>query len=232
MKTNIKFLSIFAIAILLISCKKENNKSSFVCGDTITDIDGNTYKTVSIGGQCWMQENLKTSKYNDGTAIATDLPDATWKTTTTGAYTIYDAYNIFTFATNNATYGKLYNWYAVNTGKLAPKGWHVPTDAEWTTLTTFLGGANLAGDKMKANTLWTPYAGITNTNSSYFNGLPGGYRKYTGTFLRVSEQGYFWSSDEFDAMNSTDYILKYSLSDASKDNDRKNSGCSVRCIKD
>ncbi|MBK9327803.1 MAG: fibrobacter succinogenes major paralogous domain-containing protein [Sphingobacteriales bacterium] len=146
------------------------NKGGCDGPSTVTDIDGNVYNVVKIGNQCWMKENLKTTRYNDGSAIPTGLSNTAWEATTNGAYAIYD-----NNAANNTTYGKLYNWYAVNTGKLAPAGWHVPTDAEWTTLTTYLGGVRVAGGPMKATTLWaSPNVGAT--NSSGFTGLPAGYR--------------------------------------------------------
>ena len=129
-RQKLKLIIVAVNALLIISCSKTTTTTSFVCGvSTVKDIDGNIYNTVSIGTQCWTKENLKTTKYKDGTAIPTGLNDAEWANTTTGAYAIYD-----NNAANNTTYGKLYNWYAVNTGNLAPAGWHVPTDAEWTTL--------------------------------------------------------------------------------------------------
>lgn len=194
---------------------------------TCTDIDGNVYRTVRIGTQVWMAENLKTTRYKDGTAIPTGLSDAAWQATTTGAYAIYD-----NNAANNTTYGKLYNWYAVNTGKLAPAGWHVPTDAEWTTLTDYLGGASVAGDKMKATTLWAPYTGITNTNSSGFTGLPAGFRDYYGTYTNVGDYGTFWSSTEYDASNAWHRSLYYNYSSAGRYNGGKEAGFSVRCVRD
>lgn len=142
-------------------------------GNTVTDIDGNVYQTVTIGTQVWMKENLKTTRYKDGTAIPNVTDNMQWDNLSSGAYCIYD-----NNAANNTTYGKLYNWYAVNTGKLAPAGWHVPTDAEWTTLTDYLGGDDIAGDKMRDTTftLWEYYDGFTSTNSSGFTALPAGFR--------------------------------------------------------
>lgn len=165
-----------------------------ICGGPrMSDIDGNVYNVIKIGSQCWMAENLKTTRYSDGSAIATGLSDADWKNTTSGAYAIYD-----NDPANNLTYGKLYNWYAVKTGKLAPLGWHIPTNAEWTTLTTYLGGELVAGSKMKSTTLWTPYSGIVNTNSSGFSGLPGGFRKdTTGAYEAIRDYGCWWSSTDF-----------------------------------
>jgi hypothetical protein len=108
----------------------------------VTDIDGNIYSTVTIGTQTWMKQDLKTTRYNDGAAIPLVTDNTAWAALTTPGYCLYNN-------TNNAdsirTFGALYNWYAVNTGKLAPTGWHVATDAEWTTLTTYLGGTTVAG---------------------------------------------------------------------------------------
>lgn len=195
--------------------------------ETVTDIDGNIYETVTIGTQIWMKENLKTTRYNDGTVIPSSLDDVTWANTTSGAYAIYNN-NI----TNDSTYGKLYNWYAVNTGKLAPTGWHVPTEAEWTTLTTYLGGASVAGDKMKSTTLWTPYTGIINTNSSGFTGLPAGYRFSFGSYDLIGSTCYFWSSTEYDTDDAWYLALAYSGSVATKTKYSKAFGYSVRCVKD
>ncbi|QQR99016.1 MAG: fibrobacter succinogenes major paralogous domain-containing protein [Sphingobacteriales bacterium] len=196
--------------------------------ETVTDIDGNIYHTVKIGTQTWMVENLKTTRYNDGTAIPTGLSVAAWQATTNGAYAIYD-----NNAANNTTYGKLYNWYAVNTGKLAPAGWHVPTDAEWTTLTTYLGGESVAGDKMKATTLWTAFAGITNTNSSGFTGLPAGnFSYYYESFFSISSTTYFWSSTKSGTNAAWYRSLDYNYSGAFRDYANDRHGFSVRCIKD
>ncbi len=195
------------------------------CG-TVTDIDGNVYNTVTIGTQCWMAENLKTTRYNDGSAIPTGLSDAAWQNTTSGAYAIYN-----NDPSNNTTYGKLYNWYAVNTGKLAPAGWHVPTDAEWTTLTTYLGGTSVAGAAMKTTNLWlSPNTGAT--NSSGFTGLPAGNRYFNGSFYNFGGDGYFWSSMETTTTNAWGCILYYNSSNAYRNYRDKREGFSVRCIKD
>ncbi|HNY56232.1 MAG TPA: FISUMP domain-containing protein, partial [Chitinophagales bacterium] len=159
------------------------------CG-TVNDIDGNTYNTVTIGTQCWMTENLKTSTYNDGTAILNETINTQWVNLTTGAYCYYNN-NI----SNKATYGTLYNWYAVNTGKLAPSGWHVPTEADWTTLINYLGGETVAGGKMKAITLWNS-PNTAADNSSGFSGLPAGIRTQSGTYFDMGNEGNFWSATE------------------------------------
>ncbi|MCB9001260.1 MAG: fibrobacter succinogenes major paralogous domain-containing protein [Bacteroidales bacterium] len=161
---------------------------------TVTDIDGNTYITVTIGNQVWMAENLKTTHYNDGTAIPNVTDGNEWAALTTGAYCWYSNATAY-----KDTYGALYNWYAVNTGKLAPTGWHVATDAEWTTLTTYLGGESVAGGKLKETdtTHWaSPNTGATNETG--FTALPGGYRGRGGAFGGIGGYGYWWSATEFE----------------------------------
>lgn len=201
------------------------------CG-TVTDIDGNIYNTVIIGTQCWMQENLKTTRYKDGSAIPTNLSNTDWATTLNGAYAIYD-----NNPTNNTTYGKLYNWYAVSTGKLAPSGWHIPTDAEWTTLITYLGGDSLAGGAMKSTTLWnSPNVGAT--NSSGFYALPAGSRAVDPlgrtTYANIGNYSAFWSSTFHSTNNNYALFraLNYTVSSAGRSAYYKRNGFPVRCIKD
>lgn len=194
---------------------------------TVTDIDGNTYATIQIGTQTWMAENLKTTRYNDGTDIPNVTSITAWSALTTGAYSINPNNSSY-----HTTYGKLYNWYAVKTDKLAPAGWHVPTDAEWTTLTTYLGDDSVAGDKMKATTLWQAYSGITNTNSSGFTCLPAGLRVSSGQHYVIGDNGYFWSSTEISSYNARLRSLGYNRSSVGSYSRDKREGCSIRCIKD
>lgn len=165
---------------------------------TVTDIDGNTYKTVNIGTQTWMAENLRTTKYNDGTAIP-NVTDATaWSALNSGAYCNYD-----NDPDKVNTYGRLYNWYAVNTGKLCPAGWHVATDAEWTTLTNYLGGENNAGSKLRETGIlhWeNPNDGAT--NESGFTALPGGERDGGGSFYMIGTGASWWSSTIYSSNNN------------------------------
>ena len=193
------------------------------CG-TVTDIDGNVYNTVTIGTQCWMAENLKTTRYNDGTAILTGLSNADWQSTTSGAYSIYN-----NDPANNTTYGKLYNEHAAKSNKLAPAGWHVPTYAEWKTLTTFLGADSIAGGAMKATTLWiSPNVGAT--NSSGFTGLPAGIRNIDGTFNYIGFKCFFWASDSYYSCWSS---LKNSNNSVGFGCDIfRQMGYSVRCVRD
>ena len=132
----------YAIAVSAVNAQGESGLSNVVTATpNVVDIDGNVYHTVTIGTQVWMVENLKTTKYNDGTAIPLVTDNTAWGALTTPGYCWYNNDS----ATYKNTYGALYNWYAVNTGKLAPTGWHVPTDSEWTVLTTYLGGQSVAG---------------------------------------------------------------------------------------
>jgi uncharacterized protein (TIGR02145 family) len=202
-------------------------------GPNISDVEGNSYKTVTIGTQTWMAENLKTSKYNDGTLIPNITDNTQWEKNTTGAWAYYN-----NDASNNAKYGKLYNWYALSpttngNKNVCPTGWHVPTDAEWTILTEYLGGESVAGGKMKeiGTTSWiSPNTDATNT--SLFTGLPGGSRFSFGFYFNVGLHGYWWSSTENSANNAW-YRGLFSLGgDAYRDNDGKSAGFSVRCLRD
>jgi uncharacterized protein (TIGR02145 family) len=198
------------------------------CGSntTVTDIDGNVYQTVSIGTQCWMKENLKVSKYRNGDPIPTNLDNTSWQSTTSGAYAIYN-----NDAANNTTYGKLYNWYAVaDSRNLCPTGWHVPTDAEWTTLENYLGGRPVAGGKLKSTSnLWaTPNTGAT--NESGFSGLPGGGRDLNGTYDNIGNFGFWWSSTGIGT--SWFRVLSYNLGGSDGWGEYEWVGFSVRCLRD
>jgi len=200
---------------------------------SVTDSDGNTYKTVTIGTQTWMAENLKTSKYNDGTRIPNITDNEQWSNLTTGAWCYYDN-NL----ANNAKYGKLYNWYAVSkttngNKNICPIGWHVPTDAEWTVLTDYLGGKSVAGGKMKevgTNNWKSPNTDATNT--SLFTGLPGGSRNYFGFCYYIGPGGYWWSSTELNTYDVLYRYLDYESGYAYRDYYYKNYGFSVRCLRD
>jgi uncharacterized protein (TIGR02145 family) len=196
-----------------------------------TDGDFNNYPVVTIGTQTWMAENLKTTKYNDGTAIPNVTDNTTWSTTTSGAYCDY-----FNTPTYSATYGRLYNWYAVasaNPKKVCPAGWHVPTDAQLTTLTTYLGGEGVAGGKLKetGTTNWlTPNTGATNTTN--FTALPGGYRSTTGTFGLIGNTGYWWSATAGSSTYSWYYYMYFGNGTLKRLDHENHIGSSVRCLKD
>ena len=202
-------------------------------GPNITDAENNTYKTVTIGTQQWMAENLKVTKYNDGTALNI-IGNTLLQDNTTGAWSYCN-----NDVANNTKYGKLYNWCAVSktsngNKNICPTGWHVPTDAEWTVLTDYLGGSSVAGGKMKevGTTSWlSPNTEATNT--SLFTGLPSGNRE-SGDYYGIGSGGCWWSSTESSSTSSSAWsrTLDYSNGNASSYNFNKNNGLSVRCIKD
>jgi uncharacterized protein (TIGR02145 family) len=195
------------------------------CGSvfSVSDIDGNSYNTVSIGDQCWTKENLRVRRYNDNTEIKFDksggtagnLFGQTWSGLTYGAHTLYEYDSTGGNSSILYAFGYLYNWYAakgITTAgstvykNICPTGWHVPTDTAWTTLTTYLGGESVAGGKMKSTGFdyWnTPNEGATNVSG--FSALPGGFRFNDGSFYNVSVEAFFWSSTE----NYTSVLLRF-----------------------
>lgn len=231
MKTSVLSLGFACITMtgMFSSCTKNDSSTPTPVGDpsTVTDVDGNVYKIVRIGTQLWTTENLRTTRYNDSTAINTGLSNGDWGSATTGAYSIYEG-----DGSNNTTYGKLYNWHAVNTGKLAPKGWHIASRAEWETLVENQGGSSVAGGKLKSTSaLWiAPNTGAT--NSSGFSGLPSGYRGTSGSYELKGETAYWWASS---ARNATqgDYLrLDNDLAGSAINGATKTFGYTVRCVKD
>jgi len=209
----------------------------FTNGGGVTDIDGNTYATVIINGQEWMAENLKTTRYNNGEVIPNVTDSVAWIHLDTGAWVNYK-----NLSDNDAVYGKLYNWHAVNNSMgLCPTGWHVPTDAEWTAMTGVFG-SNIyvnTGGKLKATTHWrSPNTGAT--NESGFSGIPGGGRKgghgtfgsgYS-TFVELGSIGYWWSSTQGSGTNNGRIRhLNYNSGDVFRTSSDKRDGFSVRCMR-
>ena len=195
----------------------------------VRDYDGNYYNTIMIGNQIWMAENLKTTKFNDGTDIPLVTDGTAWGNLTTPGYCWYNKNE----ATYGDTYGALYNWYTIGTGNLCPAGWHVSTDAEWTALTTYPGGESVAGGKLKetGTTHWnSPNTGATNETG--FTALPGGSRSHDGTFYYIWYGGYWWSSTEGSAKSAWNRNLSYSDAGVFRDIDYKKCGFSVRCVRD
>ncbi|MFN5215052.1 MAG: fibrobacter succinogenes major paralogous domain-containing protein, partial [Bacteroidota bacterium] len=193
---------------------------------TMTDQQGNVYKTIVIGTQEWMAENLKTTIYRNGDAIA-NVTDINWLNLTTGAWCFYVNNSQY-----DCPYGKLYNWYAVvDSRNLCPTGWHVPTDAEWTTLTSFLGGETVAGGKMKSTTGWNA-PNTAATNESGFSGLPGGRRYNTNGYFLVGYNGLWWSSSESSTTSAWLRDLYYASGTAYRYGSNKQDGFSVRCLRD
>jgi uncharacterized protein (TIGR02145 family) len=207
---------------------------------TVTDKDGNVYPTVTIGTQTWMASNLKVTHYRDGSSIANVIDDHAWTVLTTGAWCDYS-----NLATNGTKYGHLYNWYAVSdVRKIAPVGWHIPTDAEWTTLTNYISahlGASLSLAKALASTTtdWRTNS-TTGTvgcdpilnNSSGFSALPSGTRT-NGPFIYIGSRAAWWSSSSADATFAS--VRRIDNDETTLNLQTANykfGGLSVRCIKD
>jgi uncharacterized protein (TIGR02145 family) len=237
-------LTVFLVLVMGACGDSSNGPDGIDNTNKITDIDGNTYDIVTIGNQVWMADNLNVSRYTDGTAIPQIQNDLEWKTATTGAWCYYE--NRTEYSTS---YGKLYNWYAV-VGKhdndpatpnkqLAPSGWHVPSEAEWTTLSNALGGAAVAGGKLKATGsleqgtgVWTfPNTGAT--NSSGFNAVPAGYRGQSG-FSDISKTAPFWTTTVNNELFllANGVLLHYQSAEfQSNPGQSMYHGYSVRCVK-
>jgi len=216
-------LAMSGLAVIFLSgCNKDDS------GFTLKDIDGNEYNSVKIGTQTWMVENLKTTKFSDGTDIPLIATAEAWMGLTSPGFQWYNG-DILKYKN---PYGALYNFYAVSTAKLCPAGWHVPSNSEWTTLTTFLLGEDVAGGKLKE-------AGITHwkspngeaTNESGFTALPGGAISSGGLYDGIGYEGAWWAADE--DMNTDIYcrILSYYWGRLQTNHAVKQSGFSVRCVK-
>jgi uncharacterized protein (TIGR02145 family) len=240
MKNHIsKYLIIGILVVSVTNCKKKDadpvpavptpitikpidfGSSTF---GTVTDNDGNTYKTIVIGGKTWMAENLKSTRYNNGAALLTGLSDANWTSETTGAFCDYE-----NKSSNGEFYGHLYNEYVkLDQRGICPSGWHIPSNGEWLALGAALGGVNTAGGKMKekGTAHWiTPNEG--GDNSSGFTGIPGGSR-HNGIFNDMGTDGYWWSSDP-----GFFFYLTNSLTELrTKPTAKPDEGLSIRCIKD
>ena len=227
---------VLALSASLVACKKEsttptnnttnNNTSSNSSVTSVTDVQGNKYDAVKIGNQTWMKENLKVTKLNDGTEIPEVKPNDQWLQTSTPAFSYYN-----NDVLNDAKYGKLYNWYTVNTGKVCPTGWRVPTNEDWNTLSVFLGGDTISGGKMKyLNNNWSNPT-TQPTNSSGFTGLPGGLRWNNGNFGSETGMGNWWSQSS-NSTSTASHVFLINYSDMfSKSENFKKAGMSIRCIK-
>ena len=201
--------------------------------DLVKDIDGNSYQTIMIGAQVWMVENLKVTRYRNGDPIPHVTDNNQWSNRASGAYCNYN-----NNASNAATYGRLYNWYAVNDARgLAPAGWRVPTDTDWQKLIDYLGGSSVAGGKLKetGTAHWnSPNTGAT--NKSGFKALPGGMRYgYAGNFFSIGGEGLWWSAREGSSSHAWSRRLSYDNSGISRYDGyfgSKQNAFSVRCIRD
>jgi uncharacterized protein (TIGR02145 family) len=193
-----------------------------------TDREGNKYRTLEIANRTWMVDNLKSTMLNDGTAIPVVSDAALWNTLSTPGCCWQNNDPI-----RRVTYGILYNWYAVNTGKLCPVGWHIPSDAEWNGLTDYLGGENVAGAKLKETGFkhWkSPNTGATNETA--FWAYPGGQRS-TGSeaiFQYLGESGSWWTSSTHEEAAAISRTMYYNSTNVQKYFLPEKDGLSVRCI--
>lgn len=220
------------LSLLLLACTKRETILAPEPANTVTDIDGNRYPTVTIGNQTWMAENLRVTRYRNGEFIQPKIKDNSinvtdWMALTTGAWCNYE-----NKADYDRVYGKLYNFQAVDDPRgLAPKGWHIPDTADWRKLVTTLGGPSVAGGKLKSTILWdSPNTGAS--NSSGFSGFPAGRRYLDGTFNNLTTTEYFWTSSE----GGSNDVYGRELNSINAEIDLglypKTMGFSVVCIKD
>jgi uncharacterized protein (TIGR02145 family) len=227
------------------SCSKKDDNSTTPISTPVKDIDGNIYDTVKIGTQIWMVENLKTTKYRNGDLIPNVTDGVIWSNLSSGGYCNYN-----NLTNNSFKYGLLYNWYAVSDNRnLAPVGWHVATDSDWTTLQDFLiaNGYNYDGStagnyiakSLSAKTDWSTYTTIgsigndlSKNNKTGFTALPGGYRAFDGSFDNMGYHAFWWTSTESNSAKAFYRYLHFLSPTLSVSPDLKNWGRSVRCVKD
>jgi uncharacterized protein (TIGR02145 family) len=245
-KPFLKLLLIISLlfAVLLACDKPDEPIGDFSSAGTMYDADSNLYNTIKIGSQVWTVENLKTTTYNNGTEIPHVTSDTLWRFLSSGAYCNYDNQD-----SNAATYGRLYNWHAVNTGKLAPAGWRVATDEDWTALENFLvtngynyDGTNDVGKIAKflaSKTGWTlsektgtPGSYPEGNNSTGFSAFPGGNRNNNGNFINMGNNGYWWSATEGSTYTACYRSLYYSDGSLYRSFYTKECGFSVRLVRD
>ena len=226
-----KFLMFGTVFSVVLSCSKDEEN---LPENSVNDVEGKVYQTVVIGTQTWMAENLQTSRLNDGTPIPRVEDDSAWfnsRALMEPAYCWYD-----NDGSTYEAYGVLYNWYTVNTDKLCPTGWHVPSDDEWTELTTFLGGEKVAGGLLKE--AGTDHWFAPNTaanNETGFTALPAGYRLPDGYYDLLGLVGFWWSTDSVSNEFNDFGIIRWLANQHGQtnwDGLAMNMGASVRCLKD
>lgn len=212
-----------SLLLIFISLTAVLNSKAQSTGSGLMDIDGNTYKSILLGKQEWMMDNLKVTKYSNGQPIPHIQDSIVWNAWKNGAYVFYK---------NDTKHGILYNWMAVNDSRgVCPTGWHVPSSFEWDTLAKFLGGNEVAGGKMKAKLHWeTPNTSATNESS--FHALPKGMYGVNGSFNNIGKNAYWWSSSEHGVSSAWGREIGFNESALFAGHGDKRDGLSVRCIKD
>jgi uncharacterized protein (TIGR02145 family) len=209
------------------SCSDNDDTANtgWSCGDSITDVDGNTYTTTNINGQCWTAQNLDVSKYNDNTPISNITDQTQWVDATEGAWAYYN-----NDAAVGALHGKLYNWYTVETGKLCPEGWHIPSSNEWNTLVNALGGSAQAAQSMKSLDGWNN-SPENATNSSGLSVIASGNRDVFSGFLGLGENVWFYTSTEdSNDPDKASWLKVTSNSNTDQGITSKNDGLPCRCV--
>ncbi len=246
----------FIIALLtglfIVSCASEREQQTreettetkqevVVFREAVTDIDGNSYRTVVIGEQVWMAENLKTTTYSNGEPIENPVHDAAWQNNTSGAYAWYD-----NDPANGEDYGALYNWYAViNPNGLCPEGWRMPGHEDWLALTEYVGGQ--FGNKLKSrrqvgsplggeydtmeHPRWETFSTNYGTDDVGFGALPAGNRHASGTFVTIGANALFWSSSEISEEAGFGWYIYHGYYGVDRGYGDKRAGFSVRCIR-
>jgi len=223
------FVLFMLILAGLFGCRTASERTG--SEEHITDIDGNSYRTIQVGDQVWMAENLRTTRYNDGTPVPMIENYDEWAELSLPAYSWYNNDSL-----NGEAFGALYNAYVIDSGKLCPDGWHVPSDEEWNALETALGGADVAGGALKeeGTDFWKP-PNTSATNNSGFSARAGGYRSYTGTFNLKRTYGFWWSSTRKSWYGDPPKFLfremKYNDQNIRRDLAEDKNGLSVRCVK-
>jgi uncharacterized protein (TIGR02145 family) len=225
-------LRIHFFVVLTLSLSAIYAQNSPCNGLTSINYNGYNYDLVEIGSQCWFKENLRTAAYNNGDPILNITDNTEWSNTTTPARCFYN--NLTSYQNSH---GNLYNWYVIaDPRNVCPIGWHVPSDAEWTTLVNNLGGPNVAGGKMKTIGTWQSGSGLWSypnteaTNSSGFSGLPGGFRQIEYNY--IASVGSWWTSSvsEMDVIGSTTYNVLYDSGIIERSYSFRAVGMSIRCI--
>ena len=230
-KDRIWIYSFYKMTIFLLSLSISFKSFAQERSETVQDICGNVYPIITIGKQVWMKADLKTTRYSNGDSIGTTTP-ATLDIANEPTPKYQWAYD--GNESNAEIYGRLYTWYAATDDRnICPTGWHVPTEADWSTLTTYLAGEYIAGGKLKETgiTHWkSPNYGATNESS--FTALPGGYRYGNGTFYDIGGTGNWWSSTGISTNNAWCYTMYNNLRNISKHYGKKTNDLSVRCVRD
>jgi uncharacterized protein (TIGR02145 family) len=245
-----RFILLALSIVIAVGCNKNDEQSydeirfnSKLDYGSVTDIDGNTYRTIQIGSQVWMAENLKVARYSDATAIPLVQDSKQWISLQNDGYCKYEKGfdingHLFIYEYNYEVYGYIYNYYAaVSVHNVCPAGWHLPDNSDWRTIGIYLGGEEIAGKKLKeAGPVHWGYYNTLSTNESGFTALPGGLRDYLGIIESMGDSrggsGFWWSATVNDPTSAWSYNLGSEVNTLMSFPIRKREGQNVRCVKD